>query len=151
MSFQQKNITVSLVNFLLILGFYVIRVTQLIRTESFTLDKIIWVWIIIAVMAIVVTIIGTILTHIISTIIEAVRTGNENPQVEDVQDERDELIDLKGTRVTHTVYSLSVFLAMLTFAFGKPALVMFTLLILCGIIAQIAGDIFRLRLYRKGF
>jgi hypothetical protein len=151
MSFQQKNITVSLVNFLLILGFYVIRVTQLIRTESFTLDKIIWVWIIIAVMAIVVTIIGTILTHIISTIIEAVRTGNENPQVEDVQDERDELIDLKGTRVTHTVYSLSVFLAMLAFAFGKPALVMFTLLILCGIIAQIAGDIFRLRLYRKGF
>ncbi len=151
MSFQQKNITVSLVNFLLILGFYVIRVTQLIRTESFTLDKIIWIWIIIAVMAIVVTIIGTILTHIISTIIEAVRTGNEDPQVEDVQDERDELIDLKGTRVTHTVYSSSVFLAMLTFAFGKPALVMFTLLILCGIIAQIAGDIFRLRLYRKGF
>ncbi len=151
MSFQQKNVTVSLVNFLLILGFYLIRVTHLIRTENFTLDKIIWVWIIIAVMAIAVTIIGTILTHIISAIIKAIKTGNEDPQVEDIQDERDELIDLKGTRVTNTVYSLSVFGAMLTFAFGQPALVMFTLLILCGVIAQIAGDIFRLRLYRKGF
>lgn len=151
MSFQQKNVTVSLVNFLLILGFYLIRVTQLIRTDSFTLDKIIWVWIIIAVMEIVVTIIGTILTHIISTIIEVVKTGNEDPKIEDIQDERDELIDLKGTNVSYIVSSLSVFLTMLTFALGQPALVMFTLLILCGIIAQIAGDIFRLRLYRKGF
>ncbi|MBT3338252.1 MAG: hypothetical protein HN855_11285 [Anaerolineae bacterium] len=151
MTFQQKNITVTLVNFLLILGFYLIRVTQLILIESFTLDKIIGVWVTVVVMAIVVTIIGTILTHIISTIIEVIKTGNEEPEVESIQDERDELIDLKGTRVTNTVYSFSVLLAMLTFALGQPALVMFTLLILCGIIAQIAGDIFRLRLYRKGF
>lgn len=151
MSFQQKNVTVSLVNFLLILGFYLIRVTHLIRTENFTLDKIIWVWIIIAVMAVVVTIIGTILTHIISTIIEVIKTGNEDPTVEDIQDERDELIDLKGTRVTYTVSSIGIFGAMLTFAFGYPALVMFTLLILSGVIAQIVGDIWRLRLYQRGF
>lgn len=151
MSFQQKNVTVSLVNFLLILGFYLIRVTHLIRTDNFTLDKIIWVWIIIAIMAVVVTIIGTILTHIISTIIEVIKTGNEDPTVEDIQDERDELIDLKGTRVTYTVSSIGVFGAMLTFAFGHPALVMFTLLILSGVIAQIVGDIWRLRLYQRGF
>ncbi|MCP4139610.1 MAG: hypothetical protein GY755_04865 [Chloroflexi bacterium] len=151
MSFQQKNVTVSLVNFLLILGFYLIRVTQLIRTESFTLDKIIWVWISIAVIAVVVTIIGTILTHIISAIIEFVKTGNEDPKIEDIEDERDQLINLKGTRVTYTMYSLFVFLAMLTYAFGQPALVMFTLLILCGVLAQIVGDIYRLNLYRRGF
>jgi len=151
MSFQQKNVTVSLVNFLLILGFYLIRVTQLIRTESLTLDKIIWVWIIIAVMAVVVTIIGTILTHIISAIIEFVKTGIEDPKIEDIEDERDQLINLKGTRITYTMYSLFVFLAMLTYAFGQPALVMFTLLILCGVVAQIVGDIYRLNLYRRGF
>jgi uncharacterized membrane protein len=151
MSFQQKNITVTLVNFLLILVFYLIRVTQLILTDNFTLDKIVWVWIIVAVMAIAVSIIGTILTHIISMMIEASKTGTKNPRVDDIQDERDELIDLKGTRVTYLVYSVSVLLAMLTFVFGQPGLVMFTLLILCGVIAQIAGDIFRLRLYKKGF
>jgi hypothetical protein len=40
---------------------------------------------------------------------------------------------------------------MLTFVFGQPPLVMFTLLIFFGLVAQIIGDISRLYLYRKGF
>jgi hypothetical protein len=40
---------------------------------------------------------------------------------------------------------------MLTFAFGQPPLVMFTLLIFFGVVAQIIGDISRLYLYRRGF
>ena len=151
MSFQQKNVTVSLSSFILILLFYILRVSGLLRSESFTLENMIWVWVIIAVIAIVVTIIGTILTHIVSAIIEVITTGNEDPKIEDVEDERDELIDLKGTRITYLVYSVGVLLAMLTFAFGQPGLVLFTLLILCGILAQIAGDIYRLNLYRRGF
>jgi len=151
MSFQQKNITVSLVNFVLILGFYLLRVIQMILSESFTPGNIFRLWGIIIGLAIVVTIIGTILTHIVSTIIEAVKTGEENPKVEDIQDERDQLIDLKGTRITYTVYSIGVFLSMLTFVFDQPPLVMFSLLIFFGVFAQIIGDITRLVLYRRGF
>jgi len=151
MSFQQKNVTVSLVNFALILGYYLLRVLQMIRSGSFTPENIFRVWIIIAVLAVVITIIGTILTHIVSAIIEAIKTGNEDPKVEDIQDERDQLIDLKGTRVTYTVSSIGVFLSMLTFAFGQPALVMFSLLIFFGVFAQVIGDISRLVLYRRGF
>jgi hypothetical protein len=40
---------------------------------------------------------------------------------------------------------------MLTFALGQPPLVMFTLLIFFGVVAQIIGDISRLYLYRRGF
>jgi hypothetical protein len=47
--------------------------------------------------------------------------------------------------------SLGVFLAMLTFVLGQPALGMFTLLIFFGLLAQIIGDMYRLVLYRKGF
>jgi hypothetical protein len=151
MSFQQKNVTVSLVNFGLILGFYLFRVIQMILSENFTPENIFRIWIIIAVLAVVVTIIGTILTHIVSAIIEAIKTGDENPKIEDIQDERDQLIDLKGTRVTYTVSSLGVFLSMLTFAFGQPPLVMFSLLIFFGVFAQVVGDISRLVLYRRGF
>jgi hypothetical protein len=151
MSFQQKNIAVSLVNFSLILGFYLIRMTQMLLSESFTSQNVFRVWIIIAIMAVVVTVIGTILTQIVSAIIEAVRTGNEDPNLEDVKDERDELIDLKGTRITYTMYSLGAFIAMLTFALGQPALVMFSLLIFFGVSAQIVGDITRLTLYQRGF
>lgn len=151
MSFQQKNITVSLVNFSLILVFFLFRVIQMIQSDSFISENIFRLWGITIGLAIVVTIIGTILTHIVSAILEAIRTGDEDPKIEDFEDERDKLIDLRGTRITYIVSSLGVFLSMLTFVFDQPPLVMFTLLIFFGLIAQITGDVSRLVLYRRGF
>jgi hypothetical protein len=151
MSYQQKNITASLVSTTLILGFFVIRLFQLIRTESFLPENVFRLWGIVIVLMIVVTIAGTILTHILSAIIQAIQTGEEDPQIEDIEDERDKLIGLKGTKVTHIVSSIGVLLAMLTHVFGQPPLVMFTLLIFAGVIAQIIGDTSRLVLYRRGF
>jgi hypothetical protein len=107
-------------------------------------------WIII-VLAVLVTIGATILTHIVSAIIEAIRTGNEDPEIEDFEDERDKLIGLRGTSVTYSISSLGAFLAMLTFVLGQPPLVMFSLLIFFGLVAQVIGDITRLYLYRRGF
>ena len=151
MSFQQKNVTVTLVNFSLILVLFLIRIFQMVLGGSFTSANVFRLWGIIIVLAVVVTIFATILTHILSTIIEAIRTGEEDPQIEDFEDERDQLIDLRGTRVTYLVSSIGAFLAMLTFVFGQPALVMFTLLIFFGVVAQIIGDISRLVLCRRGF
>ena len=150
MSFQEKNITVTLVNFSLILAFYLIRLFQMIRSESFNSINVFRLWGIVIILAVVVTILATILTHIVSAIIQAIKT-KEEPDIEDIEDERDKLIDLRGTRVTYTVSSIGVFLSMLTFALGQPPLVMFTLLIFFGVAAQIVGDIFRLYLYRRGF
>jgi drug/metabolite transporter (DMT)-like permease len=149
MSYQEKNITASFVVFTLILGFYLLRVFQLTQSDSFNLTNMVRLWGTVIVLGIVVTIVGTILTHIGSGIIEAIKTRQE-PVISDIQDERDRLIDLRGTRITYVVYSLGVFLAMLTFALGQPALVMFSLLILAGLVGQIVGDISRLVLYRRG-
>jgi hypothetical protein len=121
----------------------------MIQTESFNLTNMTRLWGIVIVLGIVVTIIGTILTHIGSGIIEAIKT-REEPVIEDIQDERDRLIDLKGTRVAYIVYSIGVLLSMLTFAFGRPPLEMFSLLILAGLVAQIVSDISRLVLYKRG-
>ena len=150
MSYQEKTITVSLVNFILILGFYLIRVFQMIQGGSFNSTNVFRLWGIVIVLAIVVTILATILTHIVSGIIHAIKT-KEEPDLEYLQDERDKFIDLRGTKVTYFVSSIGVFLAMLTFTFGQPPLVMFTLLIFFGVLAQIIGDISRLYLYRRGF
>ena len=151
MSFQEKNITVSLVNFTLILGYFLLRLRQMAATETFTQTNVFRLWVIIIVAAIIVTIAATVLTHIVSAIIQAIKTGDKEPEIEDLADERDRLIDLCGTKVTYTVSSLGVFVAMLTFTFGQPPLVMFTLLIFFGVLAQIVGDASRLLLYRKGF
>ena len=151
MSFQEKNVTVSLVTFLLILGFFLISVFLMVQDENFTSANVFRLWGIVIVLAIAATILGTILTHIVSAIIEAIRTGEEDPKIEDFEDERDKLVDLKGTKVAYIVSSIGVFLAMLTFVLGQSPLVMFALLIFFGLAAQIVGDISRLVLYHRGF
>jgi len=150
MSYQEKTITVSLVNFMLILGFYLIRVFQMILGGSFNSTNVFRLWGIVIVLTIVVTILATILTHIVSGIIYAIKT-KEEPNIEEIQDERDKSINLRGTKVTYFASSIGVFLSMLTFALGQPPLVMFTMLIFFGVVAQIIGDISRLYLYRRGF
>ncbi len=150
MSYQEKNITVSLVNFTLILGFYLIRMFQMIQGGSFNPTNVFRLWGIVIILGIVVTILGTILTHIVSAIIQAIKTKQE-PDIRDIQDERDTIIDLRGTKITYVAYSIGIFLSMLTFALDQPPLVMFTLLVFFGLLAQVIGDISRLYLYRKGF
>jgi hypothetical protein len=150
MSFQEKNITVSLSTFTIILGFYLIRVFQLVQRESFNSTNVFRLWGIIVVLAVVGTILATIFTHVAGGIVHKVRT-NEDPQIEDIQDERDQIIDLKGTRVAYTFSSIGVALSMLTFVFGQPPLIMFSLLIFFGVLAQVIADIWRLTLYRRGF
>ncbi len=150
MSYQEKNITVSLVNFTLILGFYLIRVLQMIQGGSFNSTNVFRLWGTIIVLAVVVTILATILTHIVSGIIDAIITKQE-PDIKDIQDERDTTIDLRGTKITYFVSSIGGFLSMLTFVLGQSPLIMFTLLVFFGVLAQIIGDISRLYLYRRGF
>ncbi|HJS30172.1 MAG TPA: hypothetical protein VJ768_11150 [Anaerolineales bacterium] len=151
MSYQEKTIAVSLTSFTLILGIYLFGLLGMVRDGSFDQRNLFLLWGIVIALAIIFTIAATILTMIVSAIIEAIRTGDQNPEINDVADERDRLIDLRGTRVTYLVSSIGVFLAMLTFVLGRPPLVMFALLIFVGLVAQIVGDISRLVLYRRGF
>ena len=123
MTYQEKNITASLVS--LHTDFGILshqspandpgRELEL-RTSVFRL------WGIVIVLGIIVTIATTILAHIISAIIQAIKSGGEEPEIDDTEDERDKLIDLKGTKVSYIMASIGVFLAMLTFVLGQPPL-----------------------------
>ena len=149
MSFQEKNIAVSLSTFAIILGFYAIRIVQLMQSGSFNTTNVFRLWGFIAIMAVIGTILATIFTHIAGGIVHKVRT-NEDPHIEDIQDERDQIIELKGTRVAYTFSSIGVALSMLTYVLGQPPLVMFSLLVFSGVLAQVIADIWRLTLYRRG-
>ena len=150
MSYQEKNITVSLVNFSLILVYFLVRIAQLNLNGNFLPENVFRLWATTIILSIVVTVAGTILTHIASAVIEVIRTGSEEPEIDDTEDERDKLIDLKGEKLAHIVHSVGVFLAMLAFALGQPALVMFSGLILAGLLGQVVGDSYRIVLYRRG-
>ncbi len=150
MSYQEKNITVSLVSHLLIGVYYLSQLFQMQQAGGLVAEKVFRLWVIVIVAIIVVNIIGNILTHILLSIVHAIQTGSEHVE-KYIEDERDNLIGLKGDKVSHIVFSIGVLIAMLTFAFGQPPLVMFSLLILSSIVAEIIGDISQLYLYRKGF
>ncbi|MEO7912756.1 MAG: hypothetical protein ABIV47_24160 [Roseiflexaceae bacterium] len=150
MSMQQRNTVVSLVIFSLIFIVFCLRVLQMLLAQTFIAANVFWLWGIVAVAAIVVTILGTIIANIVFAIVFTVRTKEEPQESEWLEDERDKLIQLKGMRVSYMVFSLGVLIAMLSFVLSQPPLVMFTLLIASGLIAQIVGDVYRLLRYGRG-
>ncbi|MBN1993955.1 MAG: hypothetical protein JW953_14745 [Anaerolineae bacterium] len=150
MSYEEKNITVALFSHLLIGGYYLVNLWQMYYGEGLNAAKVFSLWAIVIVTTILVSIVGNILTNILLAIVQAVKTKTCEEE-RFIADERDKLIELRGTKHAYIVFSIGVFLAMLTFVFGQPPLVMFSLIILSGIAAEIIGDVARLYFYRRGF
>lgn len=149
MSYQEKSVTVSLVAHLFIVGYYLLNVFQMLQDGGLVGDRLFSLWAVVIVTAIFVTIAGNIFANIILSIVHAIRTGSEATE-RFIEDERDKLIDLKGSKVSYVTFSLGVLAAMLTFVFGQPPLVMFSLIIFFSILAEIAGNLAQIVLYRKG-
>jgi len=148
MSYQEKNITVSLMSSVLILGFYLLNLLPMYQEGNLNAPRVFSLWATVILTAIVATIVASILAHIMLSIVQAIKTRTEESE-SFIADERDKLIELKGMRNSHIVFSLGTLLSMLTFVFGQPPLVMFSLLIFFTIAASIVGDLSQLYFYRK--
>ena len=150
MSYQEKNITVSFVSHLLIVAYYLINLFQMFQEGGLVSTRLFILWAIVIIAAIIVNIIGGILTNIVLSIVHAIKT--RFPEKERfIADERDRLIELKGVKASYITFSIGVLLSMLTFVFGQPPLVMFSLLVFFSIAAELIGDIAQLYFYRRGF
>jgi len=149
MSYQEKNVTVALVSHLLILVYYLFNLLPIIQSGEWIASKLYALWLVVIGATILVTIIGSILTNIILSIFEAIRSQKyEDPRF--ITDERDHLIELKGIRIEYITYSIGVLLSIFVFIFGQPPLMMISLIFVFGILAEIAGDIAKITLYRRG-
>jgi hypothetical protein len=150
MSYQEKSVTISLVSYLLILGYYLTRILHMFQDGGLVSSQLFGLWAIVIIATILVIILGSILANIVLSIVHAVRTGSSEVE-RYIKDERDRLIDLKGVKIAHITFSVGVFLSMLIFALGQSALVMFGLIIFFSISAEIVGSISQIYLYRRGF
>lgn len=149
MSYQEKNVTVALVSHLLILVYYVFNLLPIIQSGEWVANKLYALWLVVIGASILVTIIGSILTNIILTIVEAIRSQKyDEPRF--ITDERDHLIELKGIRIEYITYSIGVLTSIFAFIFGQPPLMMISMIFAFGILAEIAGDIAKITLYRRG-
>ena len=149
MSYQEKNITVSLVSHLFIMVYYLVNLFPIIQSGEWIAGKLYGLWAIVIGVNILVTIIGSILTNILLTIVEAVQSKRyEDPRF--ITDERDNLIELKGIRVSYITFSVGVLISVFAFIFGQPPLMMISLIFVFSILAEIVGDIAQITLYRRG-
>ena len=150
MSYQEKNITVSLVSYLLIMGYYLVNLFQMLQERDLVSSRLFGLWALVILATIIVNIIASILTNIVLTIVEAIKAQKyDEPRF--IADERDQLIGLKGIRSSYITFSVGVLVSVLAFAFGQPPLVMVSLIIFFAIAAEIIGDISQIYLYRRGF
>jgi hypothetical protein len=140
MSNRQYTITVSLISTLLVLGYYLVKLIPMIQQGELNSDEIFQLAAIVIIASIVLNIAGNILVNIVVNIVHAIQTQSEK-EVRMLEDERDKLISLKGTQVSYIAFSLGVLASMLTFVFGQPALVMFSLIIFFSLLAEIIGDL----------
>ena len=149
MSYQEKNITVSLISTLLIFGYYLARMFQLLQQDSVNPAEVYSLWGIIIVLGIVANIASTIIAYIVLEVIHTVINGE--PSDSQITDERDELIDLKGTRNTGYVLGAGVLISMASQVVDMPPLTMFNLLFFFAMLSSIVGDFSQLYFYRRGF
>jgi hypothetical protein len=149
MSNRQIAISVSLISTLLVLTYYLVRVLPLLQQAEINAGAVFRLWGIVIAASIILNIAGNILANIALNIAHAIKTKSAE-EVRLVDDERDQLIELKGIRVSYLVSSTGVFLSMLGFVLGQPALVMFSLLIFFFLAAEIIGDISQFIYYHRG-
>jgi hypothetical protein len=95
-----------------------------------------------------VSIVANIIITIVFTIHYRLTTKEEEPSI---SDERDKLIELKGSRNALFVFSIGVVLSMLTLVLGLPLYVMFITLIYSGLLSSVIDEFTQFYLYRRGF
>ena len=149
MSTRKISTYVSLVSTLLILGYYLFNLVPMIRQGDLNSEDVFRLAAIVIIATIVLNIAGNILTMIVINIIHAIQTRSDQ-EVRLIEDERDNLIGLKGTQVSYVALLLGLLIAMLTFVFGQPALLMFSLIIFFSLLAGICGDLAQLFFYSRG-
>jgi hypothetical protein len=149
MSNRKNEITVSLVSTLAVLAYYLVNIFQMLQSGGLNSAEVFRLWAVVIIATIILNIAGNIITNIVINIVHAIKTQKEE-EVRLIEDERDKLIGLKGDRVSYIVFSIGVFLSMLTFALGQPPLVMFSLIVLSSLMAEIFGDVSQFFFYSRG-
>lgn len=148
MTYQEKSSLISIVSTLIVfigLGMYVFQIYQEGTLQS---DEILSFWGTVFIILTVVTIIFQIIAHIITSTVTAVITKSKESIV---KDERDQLIDLKGTRNAHYVFITGFAISMGMLAMTISASIIFPSLFFFGFLSALIGDVSKLYFYRRGF
>ena len=145
---KEKQMLVSLISTILVLGFYSLYVYHKYVTGNPDVINDFKFWGKAFLFMIPVLIAAQIIIHIVFAIINKIVTNEDIPTI---NDERDKLIELKAIKISHWVFGLGFVLAMGSQAIGMQPYVMLITLISSCFVSTTFAEIAKVYLYRKGF
>jgi hypothetical protein len=148
MSYQEKRALVFLISNILIIGLYSLYVFHRYNDTILSTPNDFRFWGKTVLILIPVSIVACIIIFIVFSIINKIVTNEDVPLI---TDERDKLIELKATRISHWIFILGFFLSMGSQVIGMQPYVLFITLVASGFVAACASEITKIYLYRKGF
>ena len=149
MSYQEKTTIVNIITTLLVSALFWVYTLQRYQAENPELMEVFKFWGTAFIALVAISIVANIIIIIIFTIINAIVTQEEEDP--SFTDERDKLIELKGTRNASYLFSAGVVFAMFTVALDAHPTMMFIILLLSGMAGDLFGNLTRLYFYRRGF
>jgi uncharacterized membrane protein len=148
MSFQEKRAVVAFITTLLVSAVYFAVMLQRYPEGDVYSADVFRYWGTVILILIPVSIVAKIIVHIGFSIVNTLATQEEEPSI---TDERDHLIELRAARNSLYVFTIGFALAMGALVIDMPPSTMFIVLILSGILSEVAGDLTQFYLYRRGF
>ncbi len=145
---REKQILVSLINMILILGSYSLYIYYKYIAGNLAILNDFKFWGKAYLILIPVAIGAQIIIHIIFFIVNKIVTNEDAPTI---TDERDKLIELKAIKLAHWTFIAGFILSMGSQAIGMQPWVMFIALIYSGFLAAIVSETAKIYFYRKGF
>ncbi len=148
MSFQERRALISLISTLLIAGLYSAYMLQRQPSADPYAPETFQFWGTFFVLLIPVSIASRIVINIVFMIMNTIVTRETETEK---RDERDNLIELKATRNSLYSFAIGVILAMGALALNQPPNVMFILLIIAGVTAEVVSELSQFYFYRRGY
>ena len=139
MSFREKSIWVSLVATILIFGYYFANVFSYFTSFDVNNRELVGLFIGVVVLMVIV--------EVVLHIILAIAFKKETMEAED---ERDNLIRLKATKVSYFVLVFGIWMMAISLLLSASPVAMANIIIFFFILAEIAGFSTQLFYYRKG-
>jgi hypothetical protein len=148
MSYQERRAIVNFVSSLLITALYsLVMASHYPDADAYSVE-VFRFWGAFILILIPVSIVARIVIYIGFSILNTIATREMEPSI---TDERDKLIELKAARISLYVFTFGFLLAMISLVVEQPPWVMFTLLILAGILSDTLNELAQFYFYRRGF
>jgi hypothetical protein len=147
MSYQEKRSIANIISSILIIAVYSAYMIQRYPEGGAYSTDVFHFWGAFFLILIPVSVVARIIIYIIFHILNAIATREEDVPI---TDERDRIIELKGTQISLYVFSVGFILAMVSLVLDMPPAAMFIILICSGIASEIVSEAAQFFFYRRG-